>query len=140
MLIRVLLISVLLMLASASMAAEKSFRETAEDFLTFTERKAGVITPEQLYQVDLDSVYLLNVNSERQFKQGMTIPNSVHMDWRDVLKRSAEIPRDKTVVIYCNAMLYSSRAQLLLNMAGFDNVLLLQGGLNNWNLYISNHQ
>ena len=138
--IRFLLISVLLMFSSASIAAEQSFRDVADDYLGFVERNAGIITPQQLHQVDMDKVYLLNVNSENQFKQGLRLPNSHHMDWREVLERSEEIPRDKTVVVYCNTMLYSSRAQLLLNMDGFENILLLQGGLNNWNSYVSNLQ
>ena len=78
------------------------------------------------------------MNAERQFKSGMTLPNSINMDWRDILKRHDEIPRDKTVVIYCNTMLYSSRAQLLLHMDSFDNVLLLQGGLFGWHAFLSN--
>ncbi len=117
--------------------ASNSFREVAADFLEFAERNTGIITPQQLYQAGLENVYLVNVNSSHQYRSGLRLPGSVNMDWRDVLERSNEIPTDRTVVVYCNTMLYSSRAQLLLNMDGFDNILLLQGGLNNWNSYIS---
>lgn len=129
-----------MLLVSSISLAESSFREVAADYLAFTERNAGIITPQQLHQIKLTDVYLLNVNSERQFNMGLHLPGSVNMDWRQVLDRSNEIPRDRTVVIYCNTMLYSSRAQLLLNMDGFDNILLLQGGLNNWHSYIANLQ
>lgn len=130
--------SILLLLAPSVLYADhNTFHEVAADYLDFVEHNAGIITPEQLHQAGLDNVVLINVNAKEQFKRGQTLPGSINMDWRHVLNRHHEIPRDKTVVMYCNTMLYSSRAQLLLNMDGYDNVLLLQGGLNNWNNYVS---
>lgn len=125
--------------ASSLVSAHHSYREAANEYLEFTERKAGIITPQQLNQIDLSSVYLLNVNAENQYNEGMSLPGSTHMDWRDVLKRIDELPRDKTIVVYCNTMLYSSRAQLLLKIDGLDNILLLQGGLNHYKSYIAEH-
>ena len=116
-------------------ADHNAFHEFAEEFLEFVDRKAGIITPQQLDEVGLENVVLINVNAKSQFDIGQALPGSINMDWRTVLKRHNEIPHDKTTVVYCNTMLYSSRAQLLLNMDGYENVLLLQGGLNNWNTY-----
>ena len=125
----------LVLLPTALHAEHNSFHEFAEEYLEFVDHRAGIITPQQLDQVGLENVILINVNAESQFDMGQTLPGSTNMDWRDVLKKRHEIPHDKTVVIYCNTMLYSSRAQLLLNMDGHENILLLQGGLNNWNVY-----
>lgn len=132
-----LILLLLLSYSGTSFAEQNAFHVAAEEYLEFVEHNAGIITPKQLYQVGLDHVVLINVNVERQIQLGHTLPGSKVMDWREVLKRRDEIPGDKTVVVYCNTMLYSSRAQLLLNMDGFENVLLLQGGLNNWNKYVS---
>lgn len=129
------LLILLLTLPTVLHAEQSAFHEVADEFLAFVDHKAGIITPHQLHQVGLENVLLINLNIESKYKMGQTLEGSINMDWRDVLKRRQEIPKDKTVVMYCNTMLYSSRAQLLVNMDGFENVLLLQGGLNNWNHY-----
>lgn len=124
-------------LPASVVAGHSDFYDAAIEYLEFAEHKAGIITPAQLHKAGLNNVMLINVNHRNQYEEGDTLPDSLHMDWREVLKRHKEIPEDRTVVVYCNSMLYSSRAQLLLNMDGYDNVLLLQGGLNNYNRYIS---
>ena len=129
------LLVLLLSLPTALYAEKNAFHDVADEFLAFVDHKAGIITPQQLHEVGLENVVLINLNVESQYNKGQTLAGSINMDWREVLKRRNEIPHDKTVVMYCNTMLYSSRAQLLVNMDGFDNVLLLQGGLNNWNNY-----
>lgn len=60
------------------------------------------------------------------------IPGAIHIEWRQVLAQSARIPKDKMVLLYCNAGTLSSQAGFALRIAGWDNVRILQGGLSEW--------
>ena len=84
--------------------AETQFRDVASDYLDFAERKDGLITPAQVEQIGPENLFLINVNSAKQFKAGKNIPGSINMDWREVLDRAHEVPRDRKVMVYCNTM------------------------------------
>jgi rhodanese-related sulfurtransferase len=43
-----------------------------------------------------------------------------------------EIPKDKPVLVYCNVGTLSAQAGLVLRLAGYENVRILQGGFNEW--------
>jgi rhodanese-related sulfurtransferase len=60
------------------------------------------------------------------------IPGAVNIDWRQVLARRAELPKNKTILLYCNSCTLSAQAGFALRVAGVENVLILQGGLNEW--------
>jgi len=42
------------------------------------------------------------------------------------------IPKDKPVLIYCNSGSLSAQAGFALRLAGWDNVRILQGGMDEW--------
>jgi rhodanese-related sulfurtransferase len=49
-----------------------------------------------------------------------------------VLTRRAELPKDKSILLYCNSGTLSAQAAFALKLAGVENVLILQGGLSQW--------
>jgi rhodanese-related sulfurtransferase len=54
------------------------------------------------------------------------------MDWRQVLAKRDSIPKDKPVLIYCNTGSLSAQAGFALRVAGWENVRILQGGMEEW--------
>jgi rhodanese-related sulfurtransferase len=49
-----------------------------------------------------------------------------------VLARRNEIPKNKPVLIYCNTGSLSAQAGFALRVAGWENVRILQGGMEEW--------
>ena len=49
-----------------------------------------------------------------------------------MLTRIGEIPKDKKVVLFCNTGSLSAQAAFALRVAGRDNVLVLQTGIDGW--------
>jgi rhodanese-related sulfurtransferase len=60
------------------------------------------------------------------------IPGAVNIEWRQVLAKSAEIPKNKAVLIYCNTGTLSAQAGFALRVSGWENVRILQGGFTEW--------
>jgi rhodanese-related sulfurtransferase len=60
------------------------------------------------------------------------IPGAVNIEWRQVLARRSELPKDKPILIYCNTGTLSAQAGFALRVAGFDNLRILQGGMREW--------
>jgi rhodanese-related sulfurtransferase len=56
----------------------------------------------------------------------------VNIEWRQVLNKRQEIPKNKPVLIYCNTGSLSAQAGFALRMAGYDNLRILQGGFEEW--------
>lgn len=56
----------------------------------------------------------------------------MNIEWRQVLARSSEIPKNKPVLIYCNTGSLSAQAGFALRVSGWDNVRILQGGFEEW--------
>jgi 3-mercaptopyruvate sulfurtransferase SseA len=57
---------------------------------------------------------------------------AVSIDWRRVLAKRNTIPQHKPVLIYCNTGSLSAQTGFALRVAGWDNVKILQGGLEEW--------
>ena len=60
------------------------------------------------------------------------IPGAVNIEWRQVLAKSASIPKNKLVLIYCNTGTLSAQAGFALRVSGWENVRILQGGFSEW--------
>jgi len=108
-----------------------SVLEAVQDYFEFAEYSDGSISSDQLASVDAERVVFIDTRTESQFETGH-IPGAVHIEWREVLARRSEIPRDRTVVLYCETGLLSSRAHMALRLAGFENVKVLLGGYQEW--------
>lgn len=91
------------------------------------------ISPKELKQ-KLDSgesVELIDVREQNEKDIADIGGNLIPL--RTVVERADEIPRDKTVVIYCKAGGRSSRAiEMLQANFGFTNLINLQGGILGW--------
>ncbi len=102
-----------------------------EEYLEFAEYSDGSISAEQLGSVDAADLYFVDTRNERQYNDGH-IPGAVNIEWRQVLARRDEIPTDKTVVLYCETGVLSSRAYFALRLAGRENLKVLWGGYVIW--------
>lgn len=52
---------------------------------------------------------------------------------RELMDRLNEIPRDKQVILVCNFAIRASMAKMALDLAGFNNIKVLKGGVEQWN-------
>lgn len=111
--------------------AQTSVLEAVQDYFEFAEYSDGSISTDQLASVDSEQVTFIDTRTESQFETGH-IPGAMHIEWREVLARRSEIPRDHTAVLYCETGLLSSRAHMALRLAGFENVKVLLGGYREW--------
>ncbi|MEZ5664879.1 MAG: rhodanese-like domain-containing protein [Burkholderiaceae bacterium] len=102
-----------------------------EGYLEFVDYGGGVIFAEQIPADEWPKMLVIDARDAGQFARGH-IPGAINMDWRQVLARRSEIPRDKPVIIYCNTGSLSAQAGFALRVAGWDNVRILQGGMEEW--------
>lgn len=129
--------------AAAALAAGLLFTGTAqadnkalavdemEAYLEFVEYGGGVIFAEQIPADEWKNMLLIDARDAAQFAKGH-IPGAINMDWRQVLARRNEIPKDKPALIYCNTGSLSAQAGFALRVAGWDNLRILQGGMAEW--------
>lgn len=94
------------------------------------------ISTQQLQQKlkESNNFFLLDVREEYEHEEfnigGTLIPLG------EVIKKAADIPKDKPVVVYCRKGIRSQIAiQRLEEKYGFTNLINLTGGIENWSLY-----
>ena len=102
-----------------------------EGYLEFVDYGGGVIFAEQIPKEEWPRMMVIDARDAAQFAKGH-IPGAVNMDWRQVLAKRSSIPKNKPVLIYCNTGSLSAQAGFALRVAGWDNVKILQGGLQEW--------
>lgn len=102
-----------------------------EGYLEFVDYGGGVIFPEQIPKEEWSKMMVIDARDAGQFAKGH-IPGAVNMDWRQVLAKRTNIPKNKPVLIYCNTGSLSAQAGFALRVAGWDNVRILQGGMEEW--------
>ena len=96
------------------------------------------ISPRELQQklAAKEDVFLIDVREPEEHQSfnigGLLLPLP------DIMSHAKEIPRDKTVVIYCKMGVRSRIAiQRLSDKYGFTNLINLQGGMEAWKKEIS---
>ncbi len=102
-----------------------------EGYLEFVDYGGGVIFAEQIPKEEWSKMMVIDARDAGQFAKGH-IPGAVNMDWRQVLAKRNSIPKNKPVLIYCNTGSLSAQAGFALRVAGWDNVKILQGGMQEW--------
>lgn len=112
-------------------AAEGPAIKAMQDYMEFAPYEAGIIVPQQLSKEIFDNVVFIDTRDATQFATG-SIPGARNIEWREVLSRIDEIPTDKKVILFCNTGSLSAQATFALRVAGRDDVLLLQTGLDGW--------
>jgi rhodanese-related sulfurtransferase len=105
--------------------------EAIEEYLEFTEYGSSIILPEQIPAEDWPNILVIDARDASQFEADH-IPGAVNIEWREVVARRDEIPRDQPVIIYCNTGSLSAQAGFALRLLGWDNVRILQDGLLGW--------
>ena len=123
------LLGVTLLVGSA--AAESPAIKAMQDYMEFSAYEAGIIVPQQLSKEIFDGLVFIDTRDAAQFAAG-TIPGARNIEWREVLSRIDEIPKDKKVVLFCNTGSLSAQAAFALRVAGRENVLVLQTGFDGW--------
>lgn len=112
-------------------ADDKAVIDALEAYLEFVDYGGATIFPEQIPKDDWKKFFVIDARDAGQYGKGH-IPGAVNIEWRQVLAKRNEIPKDKPVLIYCNQGTLSAQAGLALRLAGYENVRILQGGMSEW--------
>ena len=123
-----------LALAAASLAQADTKAvavDEMEAYLEFVDYGGGVIFAEQIPADEWKKMFVIDARDAAQFAKGH-IPGAINMDWRTVLAQRQTIPKDKPALIYCNTGSLSAQAGFALRVAGWDNLRILQGGMEEW--------
>ena len=121
-----------LLLAPAAHADNKAIAvDEMEAYLEFVDYGGGVIFAEQIPADEWKKMIVIDARDAGQFAKGH-IPGAINMDWRQVLAKRDTIPKDKPVLIYCNTGSLSAQAGFAMRVAGWDNLRILQGGMEEW--------
>ncbi|HCY16935.1 MAG: sulfurtransferase [Curvibacter sp. GWA2_64_110] len=112
-------------------ANDKAVIDAMEGYLEFVDYGGATIFPEQIPKDDWKKFFVIDARDKGQFDKGH-IPGAKNIEWRQVLAKRNEIPKDKPVLIYCNQGTLSAQAGFALRLAGYENVRILQGGFSDW--------
>ncbi len=74
---------------------------------------------------------LLDVRSREEYSLG-AMPNSLNIPHTELRDRLAEVPKDRTVVVFCAVGLRGYLAERMLRENGFTRVVNLTGGYKTW--------
>lgn len=100
-------------------------------YLEFVDYGGATIFAEQIPENEYAKMLVVDTRDAGQFAKEH-IPGAINIEWRQVLAKSGQIPKDKMVLLYCNSGTLSSQAGFALRVAGWDNVKILQGGFSEW--------
>lgn len=121
-----------LLLTPAAHADNKAIAiDEMAGYLEFVDYGGGVIFAEQIPKDEWPKMLVIDARDAGQFAKGH-IPGAINMDWRQVLAKRNEIPKDKPVLIYCNTGSLSAQAGFAMRVAGWENLRILQGGMEEW--------
>jgi len=87
-------------------------------YLEFVDYGGGTIFSEQIPKAEYAKMMVIDARDASQFGKDH-IPGAVNIEWRQVLAKSAQIPKNKTVLIYCNTGSLSAQAGFALRVAGW---------------------
>jgi len=86
---------------------------------------------EQIPADDYKKLFVLDVRDAGQFAKDH-IPGAVNIEWRKVFAERGKLPKDKTILVYCNTSSFSGQVAMALRMDGYENVRILHGGYGEW--------
>lgn len=112
-------------------ANDKAVIDAMEGYLEFVDYGGATIFPEQIPKDDWKKFFVIDARDKGQFDKGH-IPGAKNIEWRQVLAKRNEIPKDQPALIYCNQGTLSAQAGFALRLAGYENVRILQGGFSDW--------
>lgn len=100
-------------------------------YLEFVDYGGGTIFAEQIPKDEYAKMMVIDARDAAQYAKEH-IPGAVNIEWRQVLAKSGDIPKNKPVLIYCNTGTLSAQAGFALRVSGWENVKILQGGFAEW--------
>ena len=100
-------------------------------YMDFAEYSSSLIWPEQIPKEEWKKVFIVDARDAAQYAKEH-IPGAVNIEWRQAVARRRDIPRDRMVVMYCNSGSLSAQAVFALRLLGYDNVKVLQDGIEGW--------
>jgi len=80
-----------------------------------------------------EEIVILDVRGEEEIKTKGTIPDALNIPVTRLYERMGEVPKEKSVCIFCGSGLRSMMAASLLKKEGWDNLKVALGGLAGWN-------
>lgn len=110
---------------------DKTTAEAIESYFDFIDYNGGTLMAEQIPPEDYKKLYILDVRDAGQFAKDH-IPGAVNIEWRKVFAERAKLPKDRTILAYCNTSSFSGQVAMALRMDGFENVRILHGGYGEW--------
>jgi rhodanese-related sulfurtransferase len=111
--------------------ATRATIDAIEGYFDFVDATAGTLLPEQIPAEHYGKLHVLDVRDASQFAKEH-IPGAVNIEWRQVFAQRATLPRDKTILVYCNTSSLAAQVAMALRLDGFENVRLMYGGYNEW--------
>jgi rhodanese-related sulfurtransferase len=124
-------ISLLCMVMPAMANDKTKLMDEMSGYLEFVDYGGGTIFPEQIPKTEYSKMLVIDARDAAQFSKEH-IPGAVNIEWRQVLAKSSQIPKNKPVLIYCNTGSLSAQAGFALRVSGWENVRILQGGFAEW--------
>lgn len=122
----------LLLAVPSVMANDKAkMMDELSGYLEFVDYGGGTIFPEQIPKGEYAKMMVIDARDAAQYAKEH-IPGAVNIEWRQVLAKSGDIPKNKPVLIYCNTGTLSAQAGFALRVSGWENVRILQGGFFEW--------
>lgn len=118
-----------ILLPSAVLAQmDRPTTDALESYFEFVDYNSGTIAVDQLAAEDWRRFYVLDVRDAGQYAKEH-IPGAVNIEWRRAFAERAKLPKDKTVLAYCNTGSFSGQVAMALRIAGYENVRILHGGM-----------
>lgn len=111
--------------------ADKQVIDAVESYFDFVDANGGTILAEQIPAEDYKKFHVLDVRDAGQFAKEH-IPGAVNIEWRKVFAERAKLPKNKTILVYCNTSSFAAQVAMALRLDGFENVRMLYGGFNQW--------
>ncbi len=97
------------------------------DFDFFSRGKHKIKAEKFLEKMEKGEALLLDVRAPEELEY-IDFPFALKIPFNEVPKRKNEVPRDKTVAVFCSAGTRSAIAYAYLASLGWENVVWLQGG------------
>lgn len=101
---------------------------SGDDYSVSVDRVAGYVVRED------STVQLIDLRSREEF-ESFNIPGALNVPFEQFFEAKPETwlhNRDMDYIFYSNSDLYSAYALVLARGLGYDNTLLMRGGLNEW--------
>ncbi len=102
---------------AAQAQADKATLNAIGGYFDFVDANAGTILPEQIPAEDHKKFFVLDVRDAGQFAKDH-VPGAANIEWRQVFAQRAKLPRDKTILVYCNTSSFAAQVAMALRMDG----------------------